>query len=66
MWQTLIVFIGMLPHDEPAAERLIKELTPNSFINVMASNHAIIKLINTGTGTYHSTLVLTIQMSNRK
>ena len=40
-------------HDELAC--FFSEWCPYTFINVLASNH-VIELVNTGTGTCHSTL----------
>ena len=49
------VFIMFVVFLEDALTRFVSEWSSCTFINVLASNH-IIKLINTGTNTCHSTL----------
>ena len=56
-YSVFAVFIGVfLWH----LQHFINKWSPYSSINVMVFNYAI-KLVNTGTGIYHSTLALNIQ-----
>ena len=48
MWGNSLSSLECFKHGELAAKCFINEQTPYSFINVMASNHAI-KLTNKGT-----------------
>ena len=49
------VFIMFVVFPQDALTHFVSEWSPCTFINVLASNH-VIKLVNTGTSTCHSTL----------
>ena len=49
------VFSIFLVFPQDALGGFVSEWSPCIFINVLASNH-VIKLVNTGTSTYHSTV----------